>query len=511
MEKRRRTILAAGLAAAAVLLCLVGCGRHPSESPGQQVSWKKTVTVGTDGPLKTTDPQKISNAAHDQLFQMMYNRLLHRNAETGELEPELAREWEWADESLSVIRIRLRDDVYFHSGAKLTAADVAFTMDRITNSTVKGSYDRCEVLGDYELLIYLTGTNTDFPYHLAACTTSVVSKAAAEADPEADACCGSGPWKYVPEESAAGDHVTLVRFENSWQEKPVTEKMLLRYIGSDSARLMALENKEIDLAVTLSYQELEAAQKNRDLDVQVYVGTGLNYLAFNTCSEAGGNEKLRRAVAYALDREAMIRAVGDPAGEAAVSLFARGASAYRTDFETDMSCQPERAASLAAELGDDAAFRLTVNTTLQSYKTMAEVLQEQCRLAGIRVTLDEVDASGLTAASKFSSATHEALIYTIYLNEYNSDISRLLTPGISTNKAVLTDGEVLGLLEQGVTVGDAAAARDCYRKVQELVHDHCWYIPLFYGSGAVAWQKGTEGCIVADNARHDFTYLRAAE
>ena len=70
---------------------------------------------------------------------------------------------------------------------------------------------------------------------------------------------------------------------------------------------------------------------------------------------------------------------------------------------------------------------------------------------------------------------------------------------------------ILTLLDEGRATDDETRRKAIYGEIQTLVHDHCYYLPLFYGSGTVAWRQGVEGIVVRDNARHEFTYVRAAE
>jgi len=495
---------------AAVLLTVVlagvfaGCQKRPEDA-----AWKKSLVIVTDGPVKTLDPQAISNAAHDQAFRMIYDTLLVYDPETKTFGPGLAEKWEWTDETYTSLRLTLRSGVKFQSGEEFTPEDVVFTLDRVTNSTVKNSYEHSAVSGERQVTVWLSGTNVDFLFHLASCTTAIVSKKAVEADPDHGPAIGTGPWAVDREKTIPGTTLFLKRFDGCWREKPVTEEIELRYVSNDSGRLVMLENGEADAAVSIAYTEYGLVRDDPNLVLSVYVGTGLNYLAFNTSAGPGADEKLRLAVSYAVDRQSLMKAVGDAEGLAAVSLFATGASAYTERFSADTGYQPEKAKALAAELGENAKLKLMVNTTIQSYKTIAEVIQEQCRLCGITVTIEEVDAAGLTANSKFSSPKHEALVYTIYLNEYNSDISRLLSTGISSNKAVLTNERILTLLDEGRATDDEARRKAIYGEIQTLVHDHCYYLPLFYGSGTVAWRKGVEGIAVRANARHEFSYIRA--
>ena len=126
-EKMRKGI-AFLLCIAASIGVVAGCGQKKAEEPSQkgetaaqesvalEAAYKKEITVGTQGPIKTVDVQSGSNVYHNVLFRLTHDSLVYPNEETGKIEPRLAKEWTWVDDR--TIEFKLRDDVVFHNGEK---------------------------------------------------------------------------------------------------------------------------------------------------------------------------------------------------------------------------------------------------------------------------------------------------------------------------------------------------------------------------------------------------------
>ena len=156
---------------------------------------------------------------------------------------------------------------------------------------------------------------------------------------------------------------------------------------------------------------------------------------------------------------------------------------------------------------ENKTLHLMVNTNSDDYRIMSEVIQEQCRQVGLEIIIDEVDSAGATANSKYASATHEAMLYSINMNDWDSDMGRLLSVGSNTNKAVLNSPEITALLDKGVSTTDDAVRAEAYHEIQKLVHDNCYYIPLYYTSDTTAYDKDASGMKLSYSRDHDYSYI----
>ena len=96
----------------------------------EAASYQKQLNIALASQITTLDPGLVSNVQHYYLFNMVYDTLLFYDNSAKVLSGKLATSFAWADDTYQKIHITLRDDVVFHNGEKLTAEDVAFSLDR---------------------------------------------------------------------------------------------------------------------------------------------------------------------------------------------------------------------------------------------------------------------------------------------------------------------------------------------------------------------------------------------
>lgn len=479
---------------------------------GEADSYREHIDVALASQVTTLDPGLVSNVQHYYLFNMVYNTLLFYDNSTKEFSPELATACDWVDDTYTKISVTLRDDVVFHSGEHMTAADVAFSLDRTTSTLVTNSYDHSDVTGDYTLDIILKEANVDFMYVLSHNSTAIVSKAAVEANPDLGGAIGTGPWVIDMPNVVAGDTLPLLRNEDYWGDLPETKTITLRYNGNASSRLIALQNGEVSIMTSVNPTEQASAEAAENVTVYSFPTAQMYYFAFNnTSGPAADNLTLRQAIAYAINRDELYLATGDEGASPATSFWGWHMKYYFDQFDLDLSYNPDKAKELVAELGGDITLHLMVNTTSSDYNIMAQVIQEQCRQVGINIIIDEVDSAGATANSKYASATHEAMLYSINMNDWDSDMGRLLSVNSNTNKAILNNERVTELLSLGVSTTDEAQRAEYYKELQTLVHDNCFYIPLYYTSDTVAYDSNASGMRLSYSRDHDYSYIQVAE
>ena len=487
---------------------------EPSELQSQEfevveaASYKEHVNIALASQITTLDPGLISNVQHYYLFNMVYNTLLHYDNNTKEISCELASSFEWADDTYTKIHIVLPENVTFHNGEPLTAEDVAFSLDRSTSSLVSNTYDHCDIIDEHTLDICLNQPNVDFLYVLTHNSSAIVNKKALEADPDLGGVYGTGPWVLDMDRYVAGDTIELVRNESYWGELPKTKTITLRLISNASARLIALQNGEVDLMTSVSPTELASAEADPNITVYSFNTAQMYYFAFNNTNGPAANDlKLRQAIAYAIDKNVLYAATGDTGATAANTFWGWHMKFYTDEFDMDLSYNPEKAKELVAELNGNTTLHLMVNTGSSDYNIMAQVIQEQCRQVGIEIIIDEVDSAGASANSKYKTATHEAMLYSINMNDWDSDMARLLSVNSNTNKAVLNNERVIELLSLGCSTTDEAKRAEYYAELQTIVHDNCFYIPLYYTTDTVAYANGVSGMNISYSRNHDYSYI----
>jgi len=464
----------------------------------EDVEYKEHIIIGIDAQLTTLDPTQKNNVIQNCLFYSTHDTLITYNNETGEYDPGLATEWEWVDDV--TLRLKLREGVKFHDGTDFNAYDVQASLDRHTAGLVTNTYDHCEIIDDYTVDTVLQSPNVDWVFVLSHNSSAICSAEAIEADPDT-AYVGTGPWKVV--NFVSGDSVEMERFDDYWGELPGTKKLTYRYYGEGSARLIALENGEIDLMYSVGQTDLEYARTNPDIVVEEFTSSNLFWFAFNLEKEIGQDENLRKAVAYAIDRNAMVAA--SSGGEPAYTMWGWNSLGHTTEFEQDYSYNPE----LAKEYADKATHKEFTLPVYNATETLAAVLQENLRAVGITMHLESMDSAGINNATAWG-ADHDAALYSMATNASGSDMFRLIAYGTVGNRANLHDEThaMYTLQRDSNAEFDEAKRIELLEELQAVMHDECIYYGLIYGTGNVAYVKGLENPGVLVNKNYDHSMIQ---
>ncbi len=529
MKKLRRLISVS--LAAAMILSLTACsgtadksestsaavaeetaaaGESQAQETGTAKQYKEDVVIGFVNSLQMTNPQSISNVAHNMLFKMTHNTLIGYDSTTKEYLPELATEWSWTDDK--VLEFKLRDDVVFQNGDPMTSADVVATFMRVLNDETIASkmgalytnIASVEAVDDYTVRLTLKEMNVDFVAAMSHPTASIMSDVALAEDIENGGSVGSGAWKVA--EMVENDYVKLERNDDYWGELPPTKTVTIRYIPENSARLIALQNGEIDVCIEPSATELGFIEEDDKLDMVQLDSTTCYYLAFCTAHEPGDDQNLRLAVAHSLNLDEINTVATNGMGTIATSYWGRDTYGY-TDSFGPYEQNLDLAKEYLAKAYPDGGAKLEITVSTNAFQSCAEVIQEQARAAGIDVTINKVEPAALSTMSKFNTAEHQAMVYSLSWNYYGEDARRPYYANSNVNKATVTDERIMELIDSARGETDDAARKAMYEEVQQINHDQAYYIPLFYNKSVNAFNKNLSGVIWEPNGYHDFSQI----
>ena len=477
-------------------------GDFNPEVPPEGIALKEDIVIGMKEKHTTIDQMEASNTQHNYMWRMIYDTLLHFNNETQELEPQLATEWSTEDGGKTYI-FKLRDGVKFHTGEDFKASDVVFTFNRMEGTTsCNGLFQdvaSVEAVDDLTVKMVLVDPNLDWPYMMTLPTASIMSEKAVTEDPEKGPGVGTGPWQVDSYEF--GNYTTLTVFEDSWRGAPNAKTFTFRYIPEDSARLIALQNGEIDICAEPANIELGTIEDDPNLDLISYNGGSLTYFAFNTQKEPASNEDLRKAVAHAIDLDSIIAVAAEGRGKKATSFW--GWSEYGYYDCGGYEYNPELAKEYLAKAYPNGGATLDISVSGAERKTIAEMVQSQLKEIGITVTITELDSAGISTST--TNGEHQSCIYGMGFNIFGDDARRILEPGSAVNKAHYDSAEVMELLDKAVAEEDEATRLDYYKQIQENVYEHVPYIPLYFADGFIGVKKGTGGIDIYPTSHHDYS------
>jgi peptide/nickel transport system substrate-binding protein len=471
-----------------------------------EVKYKESVVCADGSQITTGDPQMINNLQHNRLFKCSHNTLVSYDSANAEYLPELATSWEW-NADLTELTLKLREDVVFHNGEKFTAADVKYSYERIMglNSTASSKFvgilDHVEVIDDYTVKLVMAKVNVDWLDTLALPLASIVNQKAIEADELKGPWVGTGLW--VITELEEGDHVKMVKNDNYWGEQTPTRELELRYIPEASARLIALQNGEVDVCISPASTEEAFVEEDPNLELIRLAGSTCCYFAFNTSKGPGADENLRLALAHCINYDDIILGAASGQGTRAVSNWGPATFGYYDGFG-DYTFDLELAKQYLAK---SEYKTLTISVKDSARLRAAQIIQANAKEIGLTINIEELEPAALTKKSAFKTAEHESMLYTLGWNSYGDDASRAYGVGSNTNKATLSDARVQELLELGRSTTDKATREKYYAEIQTLNHEHAWYIPLYYSELTMAINKGVSGVIWEGHQSHDYSNI----
>lgn len=374
------------------LLLIMGIGGVLSESQPASVS-RLIVAVPAEPPQ--LDPTTNAAAAIDQIVNHnIYEGLVMFDSK-GNIVPGLAESWEISDDGL-VYTFHLHHGVKFHDGHELTAADVVYTFERDRNPKTGvphpeyySTIESIEALDNYTVQFTLSKVTAPFLSTLGLGDSIILPNGGSEElknHPD-----GTGPFKFV--EWVPGDHITLQKFEDYWQEGvPYLDEVVFKFIPNPSTALAALKAGNVDVVVRM---EISSALSLKDTPGFKIVSGPQNLvqiMAINNSRKPFDDIRVRHAIAYAINKKEVIQGsmfgYGTPIGSHLTPV-----SPYYINLNWMYPYNPDKARELLAEAGYPNGFEATLKLP-QPYdihiKT-GEIIADQLEKVGIKLNIEIIE------------------------------------------------------------------------------------------------------------------------
>jgi peptide/nickel transport system substrate-binding protein len=376
--------LGLGRALAAALLALT-CGAAAQA--------KDTLTMGMVLEPPHLDPTAGAAAAIDEVVYANVFEGLTRIDAQGQVQPALAGSWTVSDDGL-VYTFKLREGVTFHDGTTLDSADVKFSLDRATGpdsvNAQKGLFEpieKVETPDPSTVVVTLKRPTGAFLFNLGWGDAVIVA-------PESSADnktrpVGTGPFRFG--QWAKGDRVELVRNDAYWEAPAKLSAATFKFISDPAAATAAMLAGDVDAFANFPAPEA-LAQLAADPSFEVVIGTteGETILAMNNAAPPLDDVRVRRAIAHAIDRRAIVDGAMFGYGTPIGSHFAPHHPAY-VDLTGAYPYDPEKAKALLAEAGVKD-LRLSIKLPPPSYaRRGGEIIAAQLKDVGIEAELIPVE------------------------------------------------------------------------------------------------------------------------
>ncbi|TGN57869.1 peptide ABC transporter [Paracoccus liaowanqingii] len=430
----------------------------------------------------TLDPHLQWNPDSYYVYRNIFDNLLTRDDE-GQIVPQIATEWEQVSDTETVFTIR--DDVVFHDGSPLTAEDVVFSVQRITDPEFGSpqlsqfeSITGAEVLEDGR--VKLT-TATGYPALFAQLVKlSIVPKAVVEEmGREAFnlAPVGSGPYRF--DSWQRGVEVGLVRNDDYWGDAGAFPAAVFRAVPDASTRVANLTSGASDLVVGMDPDlalQLEAADGVSPLSA---LTERVAYLSVNRAKPGLEDVRLRRAIAHAIDRELLVEGLLGGFDNLVGQMLTPAHVGWVEGME-GVPYDPDAARALIAEIGEPATRPLGFATSPVFDQRIVQAIQQMLGDVGLTVEIEMTDMA--TYLQKSQSAPEDAP--DMGFGRWScacQDADGVLYPLLhsSSSWSRVRDDDLDALLESARSEMDPDARQALYGQVHEWVATEVPQVPLY--------------------------------
>jgi peptide/nickel transport system substrate-binding protein len=432
----------------------------------------------------TLDPATL-NQASSTFIQPAYEPLIRRNP-AGDYVPGLAVEWGYVGEGNTEFAMTLREGVTFSDGSELTAEGVKAHFEYMQTSPVNGQLltgATFEVTGPLDLTIELASPNPLLEELLTQdWVIGMVISPTALAAPEQLATSTAGAGQYVLDTDAtlSGDTYVYRANPNYYDPSQIHfDTMTVRVITNPNSILNALQSGEVDAALG----DFTTAEGARSAGLQVVaqptVWQGLGLLdRAGTLSAPLGDQRVRQAINYAIDREAITDALYAGDGIASSEIALPGSEDFNEETADMYPYDPDKARALLAEAGYPDGFTLkAISTGFANIGLAGQAIAAQLAEVGITLELDEREINGYVTG--VFGAEAPAAVLGLGSPPLFISATVALMPTSPFNPFKTEDAELMDLYQQAAAAAPderAAIDQQIVARVQELA----WFAPVTY-------------------------------
>jgi len=492
------------LVAVAAMFALAGCGGdNAADGSSSGAAKADELIIGISADPSTLDPMVQSGQATRLIKMNLYRGLAAYEAD-GKIGMEIADSYEIAPDNVTYT-FKIKPNAKFHDGSDITAEDVKFSMERILDAKVGATFradfqkvlDHCEVVDNKTVKIILKEPCAPFLDYLTLPESVIVSKAWCEThnnDLNSNPM-GSGPYKFVSWDK--GHEMMVAAFEQFYKPgKPESKSIRFVIAPDDTTRVNALRTGEVDLIDYVPAKEVKALLNDQKFTVDISEAPFM-CLQFNCKEGPLANPLVRRAIAYAVDRQGVIDAAFVGRGTPINGFPTRkGQNNYDGKYDNYFSYDVEKAKSLLAEAGYPNGFKVKIlsSSTYDMHKQTAIVVQDSLKKIGIDAQVELPDWS--TRIERSNKGDYEIMVSGTAGNIVDMDwCTNYFASGEPrmNSSAWFADEKVDSLLREGRVTLDTQKREAIYDQLRDRLLELSPFVFINYREQCFARGKYVQG------------------
>ncbi|MGX2948349.1 ABC transporter substrate-binding protein [Frederiksenia canicola] len=508
---------------------------------GSAMAAPKTFVYCLEASPSFLSPQLGTDGATlDSTGRAIFDKLTAFEPGTTNVVPGLAEKWDVSEDGKTYV-FHLRKGVKFHSNKafkptrEFNADDVLFSFNRQLDpnhpfhKVSGGNYeyfigmdmqniiDKVEKVDDYTVKISLKVANAPFLANLAMDFASILSaeygdKMLKAGKPETvdNQPIGTGPFEFVSYQKDST--VRYKAFESYWQGKSKIDRLVFAITPDASVRYAKLKKGECHAMPYPNPADVEKLKNDKDITLLTRPGLNVGYLNFNTQKAPFDNVKVRQALSYAVNKDAIIEAVYQGAGQKAKNPIPPTMWSYNDDIK-DYDYDPEKAKALLKEAGFENGFEtdLWAMPVSRPYnpnaRRMAELIQADWEKVGVKAKIVSYEWGEYLKRMRAGDHQTGMMGWTGDNGDPDNFLNTLLSCASvesGSNYAKFCHKPFNDLVTQAVQETDKQKRTDLYKQAQVVFKEQAPWITVAHSTTYFPVRKEVKGYVVSPFGVHDF-------
>ncbi len=444
--------------------------------------------------MNSTASQFNNNSIY--VFQQLGESLFTVTADGQELEPLLATGYTVSDDGLSYT-VTLRDGVKFSDGKPMTAKDVKFSIDQDTATAetgwgyVNAAIKEVKVIDDSTVQFDLKYRWAPIIADLSMFSNAIIPENynGMTVDEFYAAPIGTGPFMW--DEWKKGQSITLVKNPNYWQAgKPYLDRVTWNVVPDANTRKLQLQGGQIDINTTPDWSSFAELGSTPGLRAEAFPSTQHDFVEINQQRAPFDDEHIRRAIAYAVDRQALVDTVLFGNGEPANSLLSPGTPFYdkaATGPQFDLDKAKEEMA--LSSKPDGFSTTLLIRSGDANRASVAQIMQDELKQIGITVEIKQLESTAALQADIDSDFDMILSAWTMDIPDPDQWTSFAVDPatGANSSSTFYDNPKVIALNKEAQQESDLTKRAELYKELQKLTGEDAFLTYLYYSPYAYAF------------------------
>ncbi|MEW5771967.1 MAG: ABC transporter substrate-binding protein [Thermodesulfobacteriota bacterium] len=497
----------------ALLLALAAClAPAGAAEPGAN----DRLVMGQLSPCTTLDPARVVDADSIQVVRAVFEGLVRLRDGGLDVEPCLAESWE-ADPAALQWTFTLRPDLRFHDGTPCNAEAVVFSFLRIMDPAHPhfagprgnlpmplGNVSAVEALDQLRVRFTLKSPHAGFLQGLSLPQLSVVSPAAVAGSGNGFARrpVGAGPFAFG--DWTADGTVTVRANPDYWGPKPRIKEVIFRPVVNDAQRFHEFASGALDVVAGVPPADVARMAHMSEARLHSLPGLAVSYLGMRLGRPPLDRPEVRRAVAHAINTEALVRLIYQGQADSARGILPPGAPGFDPALRGH-AYDPVLARRLLAGAGLAKGFSVTLLTMnaprpyLPNPVRVAEAVKGNLEAVGIRTRIASQDFPSFLDG--FNRDEYDMFLLGWVMDTPDPDdllsslaVGSSAAPGIS--RGVWNSNRAMELLAQARQETDTDRRATLYSRFQELLRDEAPLVPLAHPRMNLAVRSRVQGLVL---------------